>query len=201
MKSASSQYFRYFTYIRPVTRHPIIRNYGSTIFALLTISILTFFAIKPTVETILVLQKKLENENEILKKVTEKANNLSQGKKNYDNLDQVIKNKINTAIPDIFTVKTITDNLEQIAQAHEASISALQIQPLTVDGKVSDKVGTLAEVSFIFNVEGSYPNFVAILQDLKRSSRLISVDSVSLSKASEGSSLIMSLAGKAYYLK
>lgn len=201
MKSASSQYFRYFTYIRPVTRHPIIRNYGSTIFALLTISILTFFAIKPTVETILVLQKKLENENEILKKVTEKANNLSQGKKNYDNLDQVIKNKINTAIPDIFTVKTITDNLEQIAQAHEASISALQIQPLTVGGKVSDKVGTLAEVSFIFNVEGSYPNFVAILQDLKRSSRLISVDSVSLSKASEGSSLIMSLAGKAYYLK
>lgn len=201
MKSTSSQYFRYFTYIKPITKHPIIKNYGSTIFALLTISILTFFAIKPTVETILVLQKKLENENEILKKVTEKANNLSQGKQNYDNLDQNIKDKINLAIPDILTIKSITDSLEQIALSHQASISALQVQPLIVSAKVADQVGTLTEASFVFNVEGSYPNFIAILQDLKKSSRLISIDSISLSKASEGPSLIMSLSGKAYYLK
>lgn len=201
MKSTSSQYFRYFTYIKPITKHPIIKNYGSTIFALLTISILTFFAIKPTIETILVLQKKLENENEILKKVTEKANNLSQGKQNYDNLDQNIKDKINLAIPDILTIKSITDSLEQIALSHQASISALQVQPLIVSAKVADQVGTLTEASFVFNVEGSYPNFIAILQDLKKSSRLISIDSISLSKASEGPSLIMSLSGKAYYLK
>ena len=86
MKSQPEIYSRYFTYIKPVIKSPIIKNYGPAIFSLLTMSILIFFAIRPTVETILVLQKKLADSNEVLQKATQKAENLSLGKKNYDNL-------------------------------------------------------------------------------------------------------------------
>ena len=81
MKNKSTLYSRYFTYIKPISKLPIIKNYGPTIFTLLTISILTIFAIRPTVETILVLQKKLADEEEILQKVTDKVNNLSLGQR------------------------------------------------------------------------------------------------------------------------
>lgn len=201
MRSTSSIYSRYFTYIKPITRLPIIKNYGPTIFTLLTISVLILFAIRPTVETILVLQKKLADSDVVLKKITDKANNLSLGKKNYDNLDENIKEKISTAIPDTTDLKSIIQTLEQLAQSHEASVSALQIQPLIIDTQTNNQLGTLSEISFTFNTEGDYPNLIALLQDLRNSSRLMLVDSVSLSKTTEGNSIIMSLSGKTYYLK
>ena len=75
MKS-KSQYSRYFTYIRPFTKLPIVRTYGSATFTLVVMTIFIFYAIKPTVETILVLQKKLEDSTQVLEKVNQKANNL-----------------------------------------------------------------------------------------------------------------------------
>ncbi|MDO8577024.1 MAG: type 4a pilus biogenesis protein PilO [Candidatus Daviesbacteria bacterium] len=201
MKNRSNLYSRYATYIKPIGKLPIVKNYGPTIFTLLTISILIFFAIKPTVSTILVLQKKLADEEEVLQKVTQKVNNLSLGKRNYDNLDPNIKEKISTAIPDSIILKSVIQALEQAAKTHQASVSALQIQPVIINTKVEGQVGSLTEVSFTFNTEGDYKNLIALLQDFKVSSRLISVDSLSISKVSDGTSLIMSLSGKAYYLK
>jgi len=201
VKSKSTIYSRYFTYIQPVTKLPIIKNYGSTIFTLLTMSLLIFFAIKPTIETILVLQKKLADQNEILQKVTQKANDLSQGKKNYDNLDQNIKEKISAGVTDIVSIKSLIQTLEQAAGIHEASVSALQIQPLVINTKTEDQMRALSEISFTFNAEGDYKNLLDLLRDLKSSSRLISIDNLSISKVSDSQALIMSLSGKAYYLK
>lgn len=202
MSNTSNIYSRYFTYIKPFTKIPIVKNYGSTIFTLLTISLLIFFAIKPTVETILVLQKKLADSNEILQKVTQKANNLSLARKNYDNLDQNIKDKISASIPDTVSLRSIIQTLEQAAKTHEASVSALQIQPLVINTKNdNNQIGSLSEISFTFNTEGDYQSLISLLQDLKNSSRLISVDSLSLSKTGNSKALILSLSGKAYYLK
>lgn len=202
MRNETTIYSRYFTHIKPLGKLPIVKNYGPIIFSLLTVSILVYFAIKPTIETILVLQKKLADSSEVLQKITLKANNLSLGRENYDNLDQTIKNKISTFIPDTVNFKSVIQILEQAAKIHEASVSALQIQPIVVETKIDkNEVGTIAEVSFTFNTEGEYKNLIALLQDLKGSSRLISIDSLSMSKTSDDSSLVMSISGKAYYIK
>ncbi len=201
MRNESSKYFRYFTYIKPITKLPIVKTYGSTIFTLFVMIFFIIYAIKPTIETILVLQKKLSDETQVLEKVNLKAKNLSLGKQNYDNLSPSIKAKIENAIPNTIELKTITATLEQVAKRHDASISALQIQPLKIEATVENKLGSLAEINFIFNVEGDYIKLVSMLQDLKSSNRLISVDSLSLSKLAEGNGLILSVSGKAYYLK
>lgn len=201
MIPAAARYFRYFTYIKPVTQLPVVRTYGTTIFTLLITAIFIFFAIKPTVTTILVLQKKLENYNQTLEKVNNKANDLSQGKQNYQNLDQNTKDKIRAAIPEGVELRSVIQTLELAAQRHEASVSALQFQPLQIDSQGKDTIGTLAEFTFTFNVEGAYQNLISLLQDLQRSARLISIDTLTLNKVSEGENLIMSISGKAYYLK
>lgn len=201
MKSQNQLYSRYFTYIKPISKLPIVKTYGSTIFTLFIITIFIFFAIKPTVETILILQKKLSDTSQVLEKVNKKANDLSQGKENYDKLDPQIRTKIIQNIPNNIELRSITQTLEQTALTHQASVSALQIQPIVIEPKVSNIVGSLTEIDFTFNIEGDYKNLIAALQDLSASSRLISVDSLSLSKVSVGSELIMSITGKAYYLK
>lgn len=201
MRNETSIYSRYFTYIKPVTRLPIIRTYGSTIFTLLVMLIFIFFAIKPTVETILVLQKKLADAEAVLQKVTQKANDLSLGKQNYDDLDSAVKNKIHTVIPDNVELKSLIQTLEQITVRNEASVSALQFQPLSIEPKIDNAVGSISEVKFTFNIEAEYKNMISLLQDLQTSSRLITIDNLSLSKVSEGSGLIMSIIGKGYYIK
>ena len=147
------------------------------------------------------LQKKLSDTSQVLDKINKKANDLSLGKQNYDNLKEGIKDKISQAVPDTVQLRSLTQTLEQTAKIHEASVSALQIQPLVIETKVEGKLGTLTEIQFTFNVEGEYKNLIALLQDLKTSSRLISIDTLSLSKLSEESTLVMSLSGKGYYLK
>lgn len=202
MRSQSQRYSRYFTYIKPITRLPIIKTYGSTIFTLLVMTIFIFYAIKPTVETILVLQKKLENSTKVLGQVNQKTNNLSLAKQNLEKLDPNIKNKVSTAIPDTVSLKSFIQALEQTAKSHDASISALQTQPLTLETKLDNQqVGAVSEISFTFNTEGEYRNLIALLQDLRTSARLMTIDSVALSKLSEGGGLILSLTGKAYYIK
>lgn len=197
----SDKYFRYFTYVKPLIRLPIVRTYGTTIFSIFVMVIFIFFAIKPTVETILVLQKKLENASQVLEKLQKKAENLSLGKKNYDNLDPQVKRRIQTAIPDSIEIKSVIQTLEQAARIPNASISALQIQPLVLDNKPDNQIGTLSEISFTFNVEGSYQNLISVLQGLSINSRLISIDNVSINKISEGEGIVMSISGKAWYLR
>lgn len=196
-----SRYFRYFTYIKPVAKHPLVRTYGSTIFTLVIMIIFIVYAIKPTVETILVLQKKLANSTEVLQKINQKAENLSKGKQNLDNMDPNLKTKISSAIPNAVQLRSVIQILEQTAKQYGASVSALQIQPQSFETKAEDKLGTISEIPFTFNVEGEYTKLILLLQALKSSDRLISIDNLSLSKLSEGEGLIMSLSGKAYYLK
>lgn len=201
MKSQSQLYSKYFTYIKPVTNIPIVKTYSSTIFTLFIIIIFIFYAIKPTIETILVLQKKLENSTQVLEKVNQKALNLSQGKTNFEKLDSSLKSKIENTIPDTTNLKSLIQSLEQTAKKHEASVSALQIQPLVIETNTDNQLGKLADITFTFNVEGEYRNLVLLLQELKSSLRLISIESLSLSKLYEGAGLSMSISGKAYYIK
>jgi len=213
MKPGSKIYSRYFTYIKPITKIPIIRTYGSTIFSLLVMIVFIIFAVKPTVETIFVLQKKLTETKQILDKLTQKTNNLDKAKQNYDNLGQDIKDKISAAIPDNIQLSSVIAVLEQISKNHDASISALQIQPQTIiaksqntnDSTATDSSNTssdnVSEISFAVNLTGDYGNLLSVLSDLRNSSRLISLDKISVSQLSSGSGLFMSISGRAYYLK
>ncbi|MBI3109672.1 type 4a pilus biogenesis protein PilO [Candidatus Daviesbacteria bacterium] len=198
----SNRYFRYFTYIKPITGMPIVKTYGPVIFTLLIMTVFVVFAIKPTIETILVLQKKLADADKIVAQINEKTENLSKGKENYQRLEQNARDKIQRAIPDTIDLKSLIQTLEQSTRTYEASISALQIQPITLaatkDNNIQNK---LQEVSFTFNIEASYQTLTAILQDLKANNRLISIDKLTLNRPGEGKSLIMSISGKAYFLR
>lgn len=201
MRKQSIIFSRYYTYIKPITKIPLVRNYASTIFTLVTIIIFIFFAIKPTIETIIVLQKKLADSSQVLEQVTKKVENLSSAKQNYDHLDPTIKSKIQSQIPDNIALKSLIQSLEQTANDNQASISALQIQPIVLEEKLPSTMGSLSETSFVFNVEGSYQNLILLLQEVQRSARLISIDNVVLSQLEEGQGLMMSLTGRSYYIK
>lgn len=202
MAKGSARYFRYFTFILPIRNIPFVKNYGPTTVTTLVMIIFILFAIKPTVESIIVLQKKVADANKILTQIDQKTKDLNLAKQNYESLDNSTIFKIQSAIPDTITVNTITSSLEQFAIKSEASISALQLQSITIEPKKDSQVRKLAEVEFTFNIEGTYPKLILVLQNLKKTNRLITISSLSFRNTEEQNpNLVMSIRGKAYFLK
>lgn len=197
----NKRYSRYFIYIKPIAKMPIVKNYSSTVFTIVTIIVFIFFAIKPTIETITVLQKKIDNAKSVLEKVNKKADDITKAKENYQKIDNAILNKIESALPNNVNFKSIVSTLEELARQYNATISALQIQPISITSRDVNSIGTSSGIDFTFNTEGSYKSILSILQQMQISSRVFSIDHVSINKASSGTNLIMSVNGKAFYIK
>lgn len=198
----TNRYSRYYTYIKPVVNSQIVKTYGAYTLSVITMIIFIVFAIKPTVQTISALQKNLENSREVLQKVNQKVQNLQAGRQNFQNLGTNTHSKIPLALPTQVSLKSLIEPLELAANTNQASISALQIEPVAISQKDPDATSTtLDSIKFTFNTEGNFNNLLRVLQAIQVSGRLISIESVILNKAPDSSTILMSVTGKAYYLK
>lgn len=200
MALTNRRYFRYFIYIQPVLKTPIVRTYGSAILTIVTSIIFIIFAIKPTVETILILQKNLADSQEVLNKISEKSATLIRAQENYQKLPPTTKSKIYSSLPTQIELKNLLQALEGAARKNDATISAIQLQPVSLTVQNNGSKTTVEEISFTFNIEGTYEKSSGVLQQLFKDPRIISLNNLILSKADTGD-IIMSVSGKTYYLK
>lgn len=199
---SAKYYSRYYTYINPLLKSPTVKLYGTYTLTIFAVTVFIIFAIKPTLETITVLQTKLENSKTVLERITQKSENLSLAKKNYEALGPETKQKINNLVPNKVFIQSVIQSLEQAAKTNQASISALQFQPITITNKDETLTNsTLATVDFTFNVEGSYSTLLKVITSIQNSSRLISIENLIFNKSADASIIVMSASGKAYYLK
>lgn len=201
--ATNKKYSRYFTYIKPVTENKTVRSLAPYIFSLITIIILIIFAIRPTVSTIINLQKNIADNKQVLQELENKAQNLITGKKNYENLSPDTKRKIDAAVPDKPFVTSVIFDLENSVKP-QASASALQIQPLTlIDNAL--QIGKKAklssgEIDFSYNTTGSFINLLKTLQNISNSPRLIQINNITINKQPENPT-VLSITGKSYYIK
>lgn len=190
----------YQTYLKKIAGNKFVRSYSSAVFSLVTISILIVFAIRPTVTTILNLQKEIDNQKKVLEALNNKAQSLTEAKQNFNKLSQADKLKISQAVPVQVDVPSLVKNLEA-SLAQQASSSALQVQPIVLfdRGQTPNFHPQLGQVEFTYNVEGTYKNLLSALNNIASSPRVVGIDSVALRKQ-EGT-LIMSVNGKAYFVR
>lgn len=200
MTAKSTKYFRYYTYIEPVIKNPIIKTYGYSIFTIIMTSVFILFAIKPTFETIVLLQKKLTTQKDTIQKLDKKISDLEAAQINYNNIDLSVKSSIASSVPLNPELAKLIRNLENTTGETTATISALQFQPLSIEKQTAAEK-KLQEISFTFNIEGSYPGLKQVLQKLYNSSRLFTIENLSFNKVTSGNILLMNITGKAYYLK
>lgn len=198
---ATQPHSRYYTYIRGIAQNKAFRSYSPYIFSVMTITILVMFAIRPTISTISNLQKDIDNHQRVLEAINKKAQDLTEANKNYNKISKDSLDKINVAVPTQAEISTLVRSLEQ-ALPKQSSASAVQIQPVTLVDISKDPTtkAVLDIVKFTYNFEGNFDELINILKNLSKSDRLISIDSISLSKQETGS-LIISISGKAYYLR
>lgn len=196
------KYSRYYTYISPILKNERIRSYASFIFSLITIVVFSLFAIRPTIGTIIGLQKSIVEQKQILSTLTTKADNLSLGRINLQNINPDTLNKLENTLPSTTDLASLINHLSTIAKQANASVSGIQIQPVKIitSPQTLSKIPKLTEVDFTFNTIGNYQKFQFMLNYLAQSPRLINIQSISISRSSE-ESLLMSVNAKAFYVE
>jgi len=199
--ATSTKYSRYYVYIKPVITNKYVRSFAPYIFSLISLIIFIIFAIRPTVLTIIELQKSIQDNQEILTKLEEKSTNLTNGKRNLESLDPDLLIKINNKLPKNPSITNLIGSLQSSA-ANIATVSALQVQPVTIYENTTDQNApqNLEEIAFSFNSQGSYIQLITILENLAKSSRFLNLTSAVINKGSEGGTSL-SVTGKSYYLK
>lgn len=195
--SSKARYSRYYTYIKPVLKNPLVKSFAPTIFSFITIIVLTIFVLRPTISTILDLQKRAQDSRHVLDTLNKKGEGLVSGKQNLDAINPQVRQRIDNIIPDAPNITALINTLQTDAQA---SVSAFQIQPLTLLDTTTRPSGlNLGEISFSLNIQGSYTQLLTALYNFSKTPRLVRIESINIGKREDLT--ILSVSGKAFYLK
>lgn len=197
----NSRYNRYFIYVKPIIKNIYVKTYSSLVFSLVAITFFGLFAIRPTIKTIFALRQDISQQSKVLDELIQKSKNLEVGRINYEAIDSDLKQDINNLISDSVEVDRIIESLNNLASENQASISGLQIQPFEVYAASESASLELKEVSFTFNIQGSYQSLMRVLSQVPSNVRLLSIDTLNINKSEEGSLLIMSINAKTFYLR
>ena len=197
-----SRYSRYFTYIKPVLRNKTVRTYSSLVFSVITITVFALYAIKPTLSTIVSLQKSITEQNALLEQVNQKRSALEQGKQNLGKIKQETRDKLDSMLPTYSSIPSLIDTLNKLASENQASISGIQFQPIILETPPQrlNKNASLKEVLFTMNAVGTNASLTNLVNALNKADRLIIIDSITYNKPLD-SPIVLSITAKAYYLK
>lgn len=196
------QFNRYYTYIRPLARNKVFRSYATTIFNLIAIAIFAFYAIRPTVTTIVSLEKGINEQNTVLEAVTKKRDDLAKGRANFENLDQDTRDKLNTLIPNEPDLPLLSAILSSLIEQNQATVSGIQFQSVDLipPSNTLNKNPEISSTDFSFSIQGQFDQINAILTEIKKMPRLINIKSLSINKLSSGSILVV-VNANTFYLK
>ncbi|MBI4099870.1 type 4a pilus biogenesis protein PilO [Candidatus Microgenomates bacterium] len=192
------RYSRYYIYLEPVVSDPLIRGYFSFVASLFLIAFLLIFALSPTINTMLTLQKKIGQQKEILAALDQKRQALIVAQQNYAQIENSLPLLL-TALPTNPAPQTILSGVASVASASGVVVSGLHFAdiPLSAD-QFSDQ---RTSVDFTFVISGLPDQTRDFLKKLENLPRQIRVVTVSIGRATGQSGDLVNVMANGFYLK
>jgi len=171
------------------------------------IAIFALFALKPTIITIVSLQKEIKLKNEIDQKLAKKVSALSQA--------QLVLAKVQNSL--VYLDKTLPQEVEFTRFEREIEYLAVKNNVILADARfgqfdiLGDNLGqelkktsktAYTPLSFTVIAGGSYQDLKNFLKDLEILDRLVIIDEIKFDKQAQvtGADLQAKITGKVYYL-
>ena len=180
--SLPEQYRKYYHSLEPMFAKPKTRAYSTVIFFFLVIALFGWYAIKPTVQTILYLRREIVDKTNLNKQMDDKINALITAQNILDSIQSRLT-LLDTAIPSNPDAVDAARQIQNLTQINQASISAVSITavPILLDTPGTAKQ-TQTYVEFPINVSftGSYTNLDSVIRQLTNLQRAISISSLSM---------------------
>ncbi len=181
----------------PIFKEEKTQKFSTLALTLLTLSFFGIFAINPTVSTIVNLQKQLSDSQFVDKKLQEKINSLAALQVQFESIKGSIPD-ILKAVPEKPHVPLFAAQLQGVAQKNNVAIGRLQIFQVELS-KTPTASKDYSSFGFTLDVEGQQDSLTKFLSSLIGFDRVVSIESISLTKDKTKNTLQLSLRGKTYF--
>ena len=177
------QYRKYYHSLEPLLAKPKTQMYSTVIFIFLVVALFGWYAVKPTIQTILYLRREIIDKKSVNKKMDEKIEALIKAQGLIDSIGTRVT-FIDDAMPINPDAIDVVRQLRDIATEAGASISAIQVSSVPVLPSATasaSKSYTIKQidVSVTMSIEGTYDKLSAFLKSLMIMRRIVTIESIS----------------------
>ena len=181
-------------------QRPEIKASLEIILSVFTVTLLIFFAIRPTITNIFTLQKKITDQEVLLKKADNKISQLTNSQKQIaDNISNIPL--LQAAVPNTFDYFGYAKRMQVLAQKHNITLDFINFPGEIISGNndtklipkekiknymAPDKDG-LFTIKTMFSISGSQSGVLGFISDIENMDRLALLDSIDISKNQKGS--------------
>lgn len=189
---------------------PNLKIYLELILSLSTISIFAFFAIKPTILTIIELNKEIGAKITTSTALKQKIKNLKTAS---DILQQESQNIhfINQAVPKNDDLEVLVKQVENLLTESSLQILGFSSADIIIFGNKADVKKTsdvqklsddANELTFSFSASGSYQNILLFLTKIENLRRPIKIDSITINSSfvENGKVIVLIVTGRVPFL-
>lgn len=204
----NAQFRRYYQKITPELKKPKAKATTTAVFSFLAISLFALYAIRPTAQTIIFLQREIKDKTILNQQMENKITALIETQSVYENIKDRLP-VVSQALPKNPDAIILARQLQNLANISGASISAIQIPSLPLLANEATPGAKLTSgkslEAFPVNmvVEGSYANLKSFLEGILLMRRITIIDLISFKESSRidihGDSLQLSLQLQSYY--
>jgi len=177
----TNQYKKYAQTITPFLQSPHTKNYSTVIFFFLVLSIFGWYAIRPTIQTILYLQREIKDKTEIDNKMDTKIYALIEANAAYEN-NQLLLPVLSDAIPKNPEALDLVSQLSNLAGEKNITLSMLKMSDIplaTSSGSVLSKTQKgFIPLPITFTIEGTFLSVISYLKDLITMRRVVTIQSM-----------------------
>ncbi|OGH24136.1 MAG: hypothetical protein A3B47_04685 [Candidatus Levybacteria bacterium RIFCSPLOWO2_01_FULL_39_24] len=175
------------------------QKFFGIVLTLCALSFFGFFAIRPTVSTILKLQKELSDNQFVLDQLKTKIKNLTELRKQYFSLQSDLPT-ITSAITIQPDVQLLFAQIQSIAQASSITIKKLQNFEVEISSGSKGTRKDYYAYSFSIAGTGSFENISKFISTLTNMERIVNIDVFSINMTDQDSgSLGFDIQGSAFF--
>lgn len=196
---------RYRRYIEPIARDPLIRGYFEIVATLLLISFFLLFAIRPTLNTVFGLQRKIADLIDVNNRLDSKIQSLITAQSNYAKFEPQLF-MLDRALPSRPEVDTMVIDIENIVAGSGTKLNSLTVARtgLTPDAWTSNlgfETGKRVPLAVSLNVAGDFVSGQNLLKTLIKAPRIITVNGITFAKIdAKTADLNVNITGVGYFL-
>lgn len=202
-KSELGRYKRYYQNIGGFASKERTRNYSAVIFSFLAVSLFGWYAIRPTIQTILLLRKEIEDDKVVNQQMEEKIAKLIEAQSTYQSIQNQL-HVIPEAVPGNPAAVDVASSIQSLVRTTNASLSALTISSAPLLGtEQSATTSTQATTNALTKpqkmetvpinlvVTGSYSQLISLIQNILSIRRVMTIDSLHIGRATETQSQLL----------
>ncbi len=182
-QASKLQQKHYLVKIKRFYKKPLVQASANVAFTLLVICFFVFFAIRPTLVTMVSLQKKLKESKEINQQLSRKIDSLQQVQKIYAQIvDDLFL--VEAALPETAEFQSLALRINYLAFKNNLVLNSASFAGFDLVGvrENLEKGQPKASYGFTLGLSGSFEQIKSFLTELEQIDRLIKINKVGFSK-------------------